>query len=75
MDDLVEALERAVMQVLDGSPPGPLFATRVQRVVTEALRRRGLNASVHTTEGGTHVHIGLKERDRVRWVSFTVHPT
>lgn len=74
-EDLVDALELAVTQILDGSPPGPLFASRVRRVVTETLRRRGLNASVETFDGGTRVRIGLRERQRVRYVVFSVQPT
>lgn len=74
MDDLTDALELAVLQILDGSPPGPLFASRVRRVVLETLRRRGLDGTVHTFDGGTRVEVGIRERDRVRTVVFSVHP-
>lgn len=74
MDDLAEALELAVLDILDGAPPGPLFASRVRRVVVETLRRRGLDGTVHTFDGGTRVQVGIRERDRVRTVVFSLHP-
>lgn len=72
MDDLEDALEVAVMQVLDGSPPGPLFASRVRRVVLEVLRRRGLDGEVITAGGGAHVIVRLRDRQRVREIRVAV---
>lgn len=71
----IEALlHDAVLEVLDGSPPGPLFATRVQRVCTEALRRAGIPARVQTENGGQHAIVWIRVGQRVERVVVSVGP-
>jgi len=67
-------LQDAVLDVLDGSPPGPLFATRVQRVCIEALRHAGVRAKVHTDPTGQQVTVLVQVGKRVERVVVTVVP-
>jgi hypothetical protein len=67
-----ELLHDAVLDVLDGSPPGPLFATRVQRVCIEALRRAGIRGSVTTEHGGQHVIVWVPVGKRVERVVVSI---
>ena len=71
----IEALlQDAVMDVIDGSPPGPLFATRVQRVCIEALRHAGIRGRVHTDDTGQHVTVLVQVGQRVERVVVSVVP-
>jgi len=71
----IEALlQDAVLDVIDGSPPGPLFASRVQRVCIEALRRAGVDAQVHTDPSGQRVTVQVRVGRRVEQVVVTVVP-
>ncbi|MCB9677875.1 MAG: hypothetical protein H6737_22430 [Alphaproteobacteria bacterium] len=72
MEELHEALEIAVLDVLDGSPPGPLFASRVKRECGDVLRKRGLQGTIEVTQGGTHVRVLVKRGRRVETVVVTV---
>ncbi len=69
-----ELLQDAVLDVIDGSPPGPLFATRVQRVCIEAVRRAGITAQVHTDPSGQQVTVLVRVGQRVEQVVVTVVP-
>lgn len=74
-DDVIrEALEDAMLDVLDGSPPGPLLAGRVHRTAVEVLRRMGVRARVEVSQGGQRLHVAVHERSRVRSVVLTFHP-
>jgi len=71
----IEALlQDAVLDVLDGSPPGPLFASRVQRVCIDALRHAGIRGRVHTDDTGQHVTVLVQVGKRVERVLVTVAP-
>ncbi|MEZ4321365.1 MAG: hypothetical protein R3F61_28080 [Myxococcota bacterium] len=72
MDDLREALELGLLDVLDGSPAGPLFASRVLRECREVLRKRGVNGSVEVLDGGRHVRVRVKRGPRVETLVLTV---
>jgi hypothetical protein len=72
--ELRAALEDAMLDVFDGSPPGPLLAGRVYRASVEVLRRNGVQGSVEVAEGGQRVRIGLRARDRVRYVVLSFAP-
>ncbi len=69
-----ELLQDAVIDVLDGSPPGPLFATRVQRVCIEALGHAGIRARVQTDPTGQQVTVLVQVGERVERVVVTVMP-
>lgn len=73
-DAIREALEDAMLDVFDGSPPGPLLAGQVHRTAVEVLRRLGIRARVQVSHGGQRLHVGLQERDRVRTVVLTFQP-
>ena len=60
MDALRQALENVVVDVVDGSPPGPLFASRVKRECTDVLRRHGVQGRVFVMDGGQRVHVEVK---------------
>lgn len=69
----IEALlHDAVLDVIDGSPPGPLFASRVQRVCIEALRHAGIRGRVQTDDSGQHVTVWVQVGKRVERVVVTV---
>jgi hypothetical protein len=61
-----------VLDILDGSPPGPLFATRVQRVCLDALRHAGIRGRVHTDPTGQQVTVLVQVGARVERVVVTV---
>lgn len=71
-DDLRDALELAMLDILDGSPAGPLFASRVKRVTTEVLARRGMRGTIEVFDGGQRVRVGLREGTVVRYVVVSV---
>ena len=69
----IEALlQDAVLEVIDGSPPGPLFATRVQRVCLQALGRAGISAEVHTDATGQQVTVRVRRGRRVERIVVQV---
>ncbi len=71
----IEALlQDAILDVIDGSPPGPLFATRVQRVCIDALRHAGICGRVQTDDTGQHVTVLVQVGKRVERVVVTVVP-
>ena len=50
--ELHDALESACLDVMDGSPPSRLQASRVERAIGDVLRRRGIRARVEVGAGG-----------------------
>jgi hypothetical protein len=72
LEALRDRLEAAVLDVFDGSPATPLFASRVERQVRDQLRKEGLDATVDVLEQGRLVRIRLRERNRVRTLHLTV---
>lgn len=55
--ELHDALESACLDVMDGSPPSRLQASRVERAIAELLRRRGLRGMVEVTAGGQQARV------------------
>lgn len=73
-DALKEALEDAVLRILDGSPYGPALAGRIQREARAVLHARGLKGTVEVEGGGRRVRIALRDGPRVRAVVLTFQP-
>lgn len=67
-----DELDTAMLDILDGSPAGPLFASRVKRACTEVLRRRGLDATVGVLDGGRFVRIRIRRADRVETIRLSL---
>ncbi len=75
LEGLRDLLEAAVLDVFDGSPATPLFASRVERQVRDVLRREGLSGTVEVVEVIDHgrlVRIRLTSRRRVSTLHLTV---
>ncbi len=71
---LRDTLELAVLPVLDGSPPGPLLASRVHREVVAALARLGLRGDVQVRDGGRRVDLRLRRAGRVERLNLRLFP-
>lgn len=72
MTDLEETLLEAAESALDGSPYGGLLAGRIQREVTTAMRRLGLQGTVRVHDGGRRVEVLLRQGPRVRTVHLSL---
>lgn len=69
---LADELELAAMDQLDGGPPGPLLAGRIQRACNEVLRRHGVRGRVTVRDGGQRVHVEVHDGPRVRTVQISL---
>jgi hypothetical protein len=63
--DLQEALEDAMLDVLDGSPWGPILANRIRRTSEAVLRTHGVRGRVEVAGGGQQVRVTVQQGRRV----------
>lgn len=75
-EDLLEDLEVACLDAMNGDPPGPALAARLQRDCLALLRRRGLGTitvQAQSDRRGTTVTLGMPAPGAtVREVKLTV---